>query len=183
MRAQTIAAVVNAGAAVVAVIVAGIALLFSLRTFRTTYQPLVRPVTTAVAGGLIVKNVGRGPALALTVVRHPAHSECDLVAEVDVVEPLGEPRGPKFDESTRIGRAKLGVRGPGIVAGGEYWIFYQDAAGAWHRTDFAVLANPAGGFRFETKFRGRCGPWVLRSVPEWIRQRRQIATDEHDAQV
>ena len=104
---EAFAAVVAAVATVAAALIALWALAASYRTYRASYQPLVRPVVAEEAGLIILKNVGRGTALSVTVARRPADSEADLLADVDVVEPLGAPLGPSFLESRRIGRVTL----------------------------------------------------------------------------
>lgn len=168
--------------AVAALIVAGIALASTLHTFRGTFQPIVRPVVPQDPSGIILKNVGRGPAIAVVIAVRPAANEADYVTNADIIEPLGAPLGPKFDESSRIGRVWRRLRGqPSLIVGKEYYIFYQGLAGAWHRTDFVVLLEGPGEVRFETKFRGRCsGWWNLRVVPAWVQQRGQVVLAADD---
>ena len=182
MNVPTTAAVIEAVATVAAAVLASIALRGSLTTYRASYQPLVRPVpmNRNQPTGMILKNVGRGTALAVTVAKQTdvTETDSDLIAEVDVIEPLGAPRGPTFDEPTRIGRVKIPTNPPHVVIGWSYRIFYQDAAGAWHQTDFTAVRKAGFHAGFETKFRGRCGIWRLRPVPEWIHARRQMAAAE-----
>lgn len=174
MRAETVSAVAETATA----LLAGWALLSSIRVYRASYQPIVRPVVARDPVGLILKNVGRGAALSVTVAPKPAESEADVVTDVDVIEPLGAPYGPKFKEVSRIGRVWKKQRGRQLEAGRSYRIFYQDAAGAWHETDFTVSVGESRAFEFETKFRGRCSVWKLRPVPAWIQARGQVAAED-----
>ena len=152
-----------------ATLLAAIAAWLSARnTFRASYQPAVRPILIPTPPGpfpdsIILRIEGRGAALTVTVAILPSDSEGSLIAEVDVIEPLGQPRGPKFDEASRIGRVSIRTQNAKLAIGKSYRVVYQDSAGDWHETHFSVSSD---GFR--TKFKGRSN---LTDVPKWIRDR------------
>jgi len=159
---------------VLALAAAGAAGWAAFKTLWASYTPFVRPVPIPNPAApspteIVLKNIGRGPALAVVVAEDPARDERTLVAEVDVIEPLGQPYGPGFVEKSRIGRVQLPTKHSQLTIGRSYRILYQDVAGEWHETKFTVSID---GFR--TKFRGRQGPW---DVPDWVRQRAQVVAD------
>jgi len=123
---------------------------------------------------LALKNLGRGPALAIVIVRDRGERADLLAGELDALEPLGATHGPQFTESSRVGRTVVRITPP-FVVGDQYRILYQDFEGDWHETELEVvqlpsLARPA----FRTRFQGT---QMRENVPEWVRQRAQIVTE------
>src|SRR5437016_5054105 len=96
------AEIVTAGATVAAVVFAGLAWWAALRAYRGSFRPVVRPVPKRYPNGdiepvvLVLKNIGRGPAVSVFLVepkpgpglQWPPTHPGPIVATVDVVEPL-----------------------------------------------------------------------------------------------
>jgi hypothetical protein len=123
------------------------------KALRLGYRPVVRvvgafaPQIGFLGGGhgqgisppeleldrVILKNVGRGPAL--TVVAFDPENAA-LIGDVDVVEPLGAGE----DEASRAGRVTLPFRRR-MATGNDYHLYYQDTLGGWHLTRFRPKAE------------------------------------------
>jgi hypothetical protein len=85
-----------------AFVVAAFALLLGAASFRRDHTPLLRPVRHRDLSRILIKNIGRGPAVGV-VLMDSALSQILLI--VDAVEPLGE----GTQEHTRIGRVNRAV--------------------------------------------------------------------------
>jgi hypothetical protein len=116
------------------------------KVLRLEHRPLVR----VELGEVILKNVGRGPALTV-VAFDPASAA--LLGEVPLVEPLGGGE----DEASRIGRVRLPLHGR-MVMSSDYALYYQDTLGEWHLTQF----RPKPG-KIECTFVG-----AVKSVPREV---------------
>jgi hypothetical protein len=138
----------------------------AVRTHRGSIRPVVRPVRYRPGSPLssrmflILKNVGRGPALAVALWDERRHQ---VICSVDVVEPLGGPLTATGGESDRIGRVEVELHA-NMLDGVDYRIFYQDLTGAWHETRFRLIGDET----FRVKHHGRLmwftSTWVLREI-------------------
>ena len=128
---------------------------------------------------VVLKNIGRGPALNVIVVAEQGH--VSMIGGVSLLEPLGAALGG--GERSRIGRAQIKLDFD-LEMGGRYRITYSDLAGRTHVTEFHVLA---GGFR--TKFRGakwRRAKWKFGHEPpdevyqwdSWAHDHRELLDEE-----
>jgi hypothetical protein len=137
------------GVSILALLAAGAAAVLSWRAYQTSYRPIVRvvPLTESDSFGeelqpfsLILKNIGRGPAISIVIVRRRGTSADDLMGEVDALEPLGETCGPDHGESARVGRVAVRLKNDQRLDDGQqYRVLYTDIAGGWHETEFKVL--------------------------------------------
>lgn len=108
----------------------------------------------------MLKNYGSGPALSVLLYEPPVHESSGPVAELDMIEPLGEALGPDFKEKDRVGRRLIEFRGGHTLKERvEYRLLYQDLEGAWHETAFSVSAADEGIYRFEATYYGREDNW------------------------
>src|SRR5688572_4684431 len=122
----------------------------AVRTYRASFRPVVRAVPARYANQtirpdvLILKNIGRGPAVSVFLIepepppgeRWPP-DEGPIVTSVDVIEPLGAPRGG--GEETRIGRVALGIPRLRLLRRNTtYRLLYQDLIPRWHETTFTI---------------------------------------------
>lgn len=159
----------------VAVAVAAAAWVTSRKALAVSYQPMIRVVpvrgTYSIAGDMVIlKNIGRGVAMAIVVIPDGGN-EAGIHAEVDVLEPLGATYGPGFVESSRVGRALTYIRHPNkLQVDRLYRVLYQDIAGAWHETQF----TPTEGALTVRML----GPRQPEDVPAWVRERAQIVRCE-----
>jgi hypothetical protein len=162
--------------AVFALLAAGAAGVVSWRAYRASYRPMLRVIPLSdgdVSWGphllpdrLLLKNIGRGPAISIVIVKGRGSSNEALIGEVESLEPLGETYGPEFVESSRVGRVKVFLT-ENLVEDGRYRVLYVDVAGSWHETDFKVLEN--------ARFESRIGqPRFTEEIPRWVRERSQI---------
>ena len=142
-----------------ALIVSLVALMLSREAFYLDHVPLVRVVRSSNPRAVILKNVGRGPAMAAVLVDGRDH----VLANVDVVEPIGS--GPS--EAERLGRLQLAISDD-LSEGHTYRLFYQDLRGYWHTTEVFI-----GSDGLRTTFRGRQSRW---NVPRAVRDLRQFTT-------
>lgn len=170
--------VVQALLGIITITIAVFAYRTSSMTLRGSYRPVLRPVPrdrTASAGAardsLLVKNIGRGPAIAVTLIAD-GDMRYRTLGTIDVVEPLG-PRGPK-GEVDRVGRRILELEESAqLQADGRYRVLYQDLAGKWHETKFTF----AEGRSFRVRFVGQLQPW---SVPTEVAKRSQVSVADED---
>jgi hypothetical protein len=169
---------IQAGIAFVALWAAIIAGIVSWQAYQASYRPIVRVVPLSEgddSGGndllrdrLVLKNIGRGPAISIVIVQGRGSSEDSLIGEVDALEPLGETYGPDFEESARVGRVQVHLD-DSLVDDERYRVIYVDIGGKWHETDFKVL----GGARLEIRV-GQSRH--QEEIPNWVRERAQIVT-------
>jgi hypothetical protein len=103
------------------------------------------------------------------IVRGRGSSSTDLLGEVDALEPLGETYGPRFSESSRVGRTEVPLESE-LVEGQEYRVLYVDIAGRWHETAFKLIDD-----EFESRLAMRRH---ASEVPHWVRERSQIVSGE-----
>jgi len=147
----------------------------SFQAYRTSFRPMVRVVPvfdklavfSPVLDRVVLKNIGRGPAISIVIGQRRASSIDDLLGEVDSLEPLGETYGPEFKESARVGRVEVPLDS-NLVIGGSYRVLYVDIAGGWHETEFEVLDN---GFNNRLAQKR-----IDEEIPPWVRERSQIVT-------
>lgn len=145
----------------------------SINAIRAAYRPLLRPVKTTGVTTFLVKNYGNGPAIGVLVY---APGDPEPIAEVDVVEPIGEPIG-ESKEANRVGRQTIVLRsGTTVRDNTEYRILYQDLAGVFHESTFALVEG-----RPRVEYFGPLSPlralWKGRPIPKNARQRRQVVRD------
>jgi hypothetical protein len=143
MTAPWVQIVVQGTVGALAVFVASRAWSTSVAALHSTYRPVLRPVPMQVGKGeqqgrrtrFLLKNIGRGPAVAIMLFNDPSNSAPTLLGELDLVEPLG-PRPPVSDgEILRVGRRTFAVDPGGwIEATRWYRLLYQDIVGQWHET-------------------------------------------------
>jgi hypothetical protein len=158
-------------AAVLGAVSAGIAVwavLMGLATLRNSYRPILRPVPVKHLDAnqeptgnvslrrLILKNYGTGPALSVRVIEKEDRAG-KIMAQLDVVEPLGEPLDS--GESTRIGRGVIAFEAD-IDEKKWYRILYQDVSGRWHETRFTFDKRD----RFEIAYFGARPWWHFRKI-------------------
>lgn len=114
--------------------------------FRRDHRPMVRVVWSTAPNVVLLKNMGRGPAFGAVLT--DAKKRNVSTKSVDVVEPLGPPRvdpeGPS--ESTRPGRRAHHLN-TSIEADSDYYLYYQDIVGRWHKTTARLSGN-----RFANRF-------------------------------
>ena len=93
---------------------------------------------------LVLKNIGRGPALSVFLVesepppgqRRPPTHPGPMVRTVDVVESLGGPRDGGGEE-TRIGRVEIAIPLARLLRRNTtYRLLYQDLTARWYETTF-----------------------------------------------
>ena len=115
---------------------------------------------------LVVKNIGRGPALGVALIDH----EGAVLGFVDAVEPLAQGVGP---ESERSGRVEfLAEREVPRLPGFPLFLVYQDVGGRWYATKLVP-----DGARFRTRFfRIR---WK-RNVPDAVRAKLTVVSAFED---
>jgi hypothetical protein len=159
--------------AALAVIVAFVAWRTNLKTLRTSYRPLVRPVPLGKDGDhdfglnpakLALKNYGKGSAFRVLLYEDTATFEnAEPIAKHDVVEPLGS--GQK--EQDRIGRIEIRLpQARELQANRRYRLLYQDLEGTFHETQMTVRQGA-----FEVKFLGPVSKWGMHeAIPETARQ-------------
>jgi len=179
------AQIVSAVAAAAALAIATFAWRTNVRTYRGSFRPVVRPVParhpngTINNGRLILKNIGRGPAISVSLVepppppgeQWPLTHPGPIVTTVDVVEPLGAPQGG--GESTRIGRIALDIPPLRVLRrNATYHLFYQDLAGSWHETTFEFDDSEA----MTARHFGRRW-WPPDAVPREVAEAAQIVRD------
>lgn len=144
----------------------------SAEAMRTAYRPIIRPVPIEHAGHrqLILKNIGRGPALAVSLFDNAASPT--LMGAVEWVEVLG-PRG-SGGETARTGRLLMRLDdGKHLEPGGKYRLLYQDISGQWHET--ALTWGPRNDPSFTVRYLGAYHWWHRgRSVPKLARDRGQV---------
>lgn len=169
---------ITAVATLAAVLVAVVAWSTSVSMLRSSYRPVLRPVPLRERqdgrlwpGELLLKNIGTGPALSVMMFVHPTTEQSPVLAEVDLVEPLGP--SSEQDELTRIGRARLEFRrGQELKELQAYRVLYQDLGGGWHETRFSVQHN-----QFVVSFFGRKRWWHRgRGIPEKARRESHVVS-------
>jgi hypothetical protein len=171
--------VLIAGLALLAAIFAGVT---SWRAYKASYRPILRVVPLFAgddSGGetwcpdrLVLKNIGRGPAVSIVIVKGNGSESEDLIGEVDALEPLGQTYGPEFKESGRVGRVKVQFDKDALQENGSYRVLYVDVAGGWHETSFKVENK-----KFKTKI---VEPFLREHIPQWVKNRSQIVTAIED---
>ena len=166
---STIIELIGALASLIAAGIAWGAWRVARQAFRRDHRPIVRVVALAqpstmmaireardhdmVMDAVLLKNVGRGPALTVLAVSRTGDL---LLGDVDVVEPLGV----GASESERSGRVRMTLQRR-ITMDESYELYYQDVLSKWHRTRFR--ARP---WRIECSFDGEVSD---RSVPDTVR--------------
>lgn len=125
---------------------------------------MLRVVPTKAPSFLLVKNIGRGPAVSVSLFDKRPET---VIAELDLVEPLG-PR-PSNGEVYRVGRREIHL-GQDISVATPYRLAYQDIAGRWHETVF--LRN-----RTSTLTVLYLGPRSPRKIPKTISSKGQVTTE------
>lgn len=180
--------IVSALAAGIAVVVATFAWSTAVRTHRTSYRPIVRaiparhPNRDINAAVLILKNIGRGPAVAVSIVepppprgeQWPITHPGPVVVGVDVVEPLGQPLTQDGGETSRIGRVRLEIPGPRLLRRNtRYRLLYQDIGAAWYESTFIFDDNQD----WRTEHRGRLEYWDVQMLPVDVVRRTQLVHD------
>ena len=169
----------------VVAVLALLAWVTAIKVYRGSYRPVVRPIPRRMgadrainARGLILKNIGRGPAIAVCVVGPrigPNGIQSDaLLHTVDVIEPLGEPLGG--GEETRIGRVEFGfaLNTDSLKAGESYRLLYQDLTSRWHETSFTI----EGTYVMKTRFHGPLGWFAKGRLPNVVRDQAQVVHDD-----
>lgn len=163
--------------AVIAVAIALLAWRTSTETLRTSFRPVLRPVPLGSEGqgisgdALKVKNIGRGPAVA--VMLFDAADDSVAIGDVDVVEPLLPPTGPG-GEAERVGNVKLWIRHPNRLEDEHrYRVVYQDLEGTWHESTFSI-----DGQKFVVRFLGPSRWWHWRRIPAAAVARGQVSVRE-----
>jgi hypothetical protein len=157
----------------VAAMFAAAAWVTSRKALLASYQPIVRVIPARGTFGtrpevVILKNIGRGAAVSITVVRRNGDDRT-VIAELDALEPLGETFGPDFKESSRVGRQEVWVRHPNTLEmNTRYRVLYQDTTGGWHETEFTPID---AGFRVRA-----LGSRQPEQIPGWVHDRAQIVT-------
>jgi hypothetical protein len=159
-----------------AALIAIAAWLTSIEALHSTYRPVLRPVPvrkrdTTDPTRLILKNIGRGPAVAVMLLENRSKPAPVLIAELDLVEPLGPRQGGPREEAKRVGRRVMEVTGPEwLQAGHTYRLFYQDIAGRWHETRFTNKEA------FNVRYLGPKHWWQLsRQIPAVAKERGQVS--------
>jgi hypothetical protein len=179
------AAGISAFAAVVALITALAALAVSLATYRGSFRPLVRPVPKRFpnndinASVLVLKNIGRGPAVSVFLIEPPPPPGLQwppghnlVVTTTDVVEPLGGPLKGGGEES-RIGRVEVPIPNLRMLRRDTtYRLLYQDLLSHWHETTFRIDKDQ----RLTTRYRGRLW-WPPDEVPREVLNEAQVVRD------
>jgi hypothetical protein len=157
--------------AVVALLVSFLAWRTSLKTLRTSYRPLVRPVPLGKKDEhpfglnptkLALKNYGRGAAFRVMIYEDRAtFKNATPIAIHDVVEPLGA----GGTEQERIGRIEKPLSTP-LQLNHRYRLLYQDLEGVFHETEMTVRTSG-----FDVKFRGALPSWrAHEAIPDNARQ-------------
>src|SRR5438067_2144967 len=122
---------VQAALGIVAAAIGIRAWLTSVEALHTAYRPVLRAVPIEVSATrkihpaeLLLKNIGRGPAVGVMVFDYEEGAGAPVMAERDVIEPLG-PRGAG-GEAGRVGRAHIVFdQGHWLESGKTYRILYQ----------------------------------------------------------
>lgn len=153
--------------------VAALAIYFALKTWlasvsaiRSAYRPVLRPIAASkgnVDAQLILKNYGRGPAMAVILFDE---AQGRWFGGIDVLEPLGPREGR--DEKTRVGREVLQLR-LAMENNQRYRVLYQDLGGRWHETEFVYLTakNDKPAYINLVKYLGtRRSGWWRPQVPQ-----------------
>jgi hypothetical protein len=161
---------------VIAAIIAIRAWLTSVAALHSAYRPVLRPVPTRKGRSgpedldwFLLKNIGRGPAVG--VMLFEKRTEETLVAELDLVEPLGPRSTATNSEVQRVGRREFHLaRGRRLEANATYRIIYQDIAGRWHETAFRYNQ----GHTFTVRYLGPRRWW---SIPKGARSRGHVTTE------
>jgi hypothetical protein len=152
----------------VGIVGAGIAVrawLTSVAALHSAYRPVLRPVPARNNPELLlIKNVGRGPAVSIVLMEknHP-----QVIAELDLVEPLGPRPSGRDGEVQRVGRRELRLAGSGLTPGRSYRLVYQDIAGRWHETLFLNKQD----LTFSVRYLGPQWSW---RIPSDIRSMGQV---------
>jgi hypothetical protein len=181
------AQIVSAAAAVGALLIALLAWANAVSAYRTSFQPVLRPVPKRNPNDdinpsvLFLKNIGRGAAVSVFLVEAPLPPGQEwppghpgpIVTTVDVVEPLGSAlRGG--GEGSRIGRVVVNI--PPIRPlrfDADYRLLYQDITGAWHETTFRLVVGKDGKQVMRTRYLGRLW-WPPDGVPKVVYDQGQI---------
>ena len=181
-------------ATVAAAVIAFFAFRAALRTYRASFRPVVRPALVQPKGvfrptGLILKNIGKGPAVSVFLVEAAPPYDQEgrsttpdpVIHTLDVVEPLGA-YVPKSDLE-RIGRVVIAIPEqrqlrPNVT----YRLLYQDLSARWHETTFTIEALENGKHQVLTRMLGPLKWWQLELLSEYlprgIRKRAQVVQDE-----
>ena len=183
---------ITAGATLIAAVAATFAGIVAVRTYRVSFKPVLRPVPARFPNGainprfLILKNIGRGPAVSVFLVEPPPGpglawpitNPGPIVTTVDVVEPLGQPLAGG-GETSRIGRVRVDLLDddPQLLRAlrhdTTYRLLYQDLAGAWHETTFQFNDEHI----FTTRYLGRRSWWATDEFPEEVKRQAQIVRE------
>ena len=142
--------------------------LTSVAALHSAYRPVLRPVPArANSELLLLKNIGRGPAVSIVLLDQ---NDSSLMAELDLVEPLGpRPPGPT-GEAQRVGRRELRIPRNALNAGRAYRLLYQDIAGRWHETVFQRNQD----LTFRVRYLGPRWWW---QIPSDVRSKGQVTSD------
>jgi hypothetical protein len=91
---------IQASLAFLAFWAAVVAAIVSWKAYQTSYRPMLRAVPLFFhddSGGatfepehFVLKNIGRGPAISVAVLRGRGTAPTDLLGQIDAVEPLGD---------------------------------------------------------------------------------------------
>lgn len=166
------AEIMSATTALAALLIATAAWWIGVRQHRSSIRPLLRPYRRPGYGnsGLVLKNVGNGPALSVVVFDTRKNQIC---VEVDAVELPGGTVDPELLQQDRErwdGSVPVHVHPP-MYDGAKYLLLYQDLEGSWHETAFVVGVSEWDdhtSVRVSAKHRGRCGwlraMWLPREV-------------------
>lgn len=156
----------------------------TIRTYRGSYRPVLRPVPLRepnrdiIPVRLILKNIGRGPAVSVCLVdpnRPPLPFDLDspIVQTADVVEPLGQPRDDA-GERNRIGRVEMEIDDLGLLRRDvRYRLLYQDLTARWHETVFWYDREKT----MRARYLGALGWWAVSQLPKQVREQAQIVRD------
>jgi hypothetical protein len=180
-------------ATVATAVIAFFALRAAIQTYRASFRPVQRPALIQPNGvfrptGLILKNIGKGPAVSVFLVepepsrgeRWPSTHPGPVVRALDVIEPLGAYK--PHSEFERIGRVVIAIPKqrqlrPNIA----YRLLYQDLSARWHETTFTIEALDGGGHQVVTQILGPLKSWqhdYIGYLPREVRDKAQVVQDE-----
>lgn len=148
-------------AALVAAAIAFVAWRTSLEALRATYRPVLRPVTVTVSATgyvhpaeMMLKNIGRGPAVGVQVFNYPGLSDAAALGTTDVIYPEKDIPPAVSGVARFHGQISLSADADlDPPPGKTYRILYQDLSGLWHESHATygprqVLVTYLGAYRW-----------------------------------